>query len=85
MESRKPMRKCVGCNTSKEKSQLIRVVKNEDDFKLDFTGKLNGRGAYICNNLECFNKAVKNNGFSRSFKCQVPVKVIDSLREEFQK
>ena len=42
----------------KEKKSLIRVVKTaEGDIILDDTGKKNGRGAYICKSLECFNKA----------------------------
>ena len=44
-----PQRKCVGCGTSKDKKELIRVVKNaEGEISVDLTGKKNGRGAYIC-------------------------------------
>lgn len=85
MEIKKPLRRCVGCMTTKEKKSLIRVVKADEGFKLDYTGKLNGRGAYICNDLECLNRAIKNKGLSRSFKCEVPSDVYDSLREEFHK
>ena len=53
-----PLRMCLGCNEMKPKRELIRVVKNKDgELFVDLTGKLNGRGAYICKNRECFSKA----------------------------
>ncbi len=53
-----PLRKCTGCGEMKTKKELIRVLKTpEDTIVLDVTGKKNGRGAYLCNQLECFRKA----------------------------
>ena len=59
-----PLRKCTGCQEMKDKRTLVRVVKNEDEFSIDFTGKKPGRGAYICSDLECLEKAKKSNGIS---------------------
>ena len=54
-----PMRQCVGCREMKPKRELIRVIRtSEDEILIDATGKKNGRGAYICPNRECLEKAV---------------------------
>ena len=80
-----PLRKCTGCQEMKSKKELIRVVKNDEGvISLDFTGKKQGRGAYICPDMECFEKARKNKGLERSFKCAVPKEVYDQLREELE-
>ena len=53
MQKKIPTRKCVGCGEMKEKKELIRIVRTpEGEILLDATGKANGRGAYICNNVE---------------------------------
>ena len=56
MTSKKvPMRQCVGCGEMKNKREMIRVIKtSENEIILDATGKKNGRGAYICPNMDCF-------------------------------
>lgn len=80
-----PLRKCTGCLLMKEKRQLIRIVKSNSippSFAIDLSGKMAGRGAYICNNLQCFEKAFKNKGLERSFKLPVPKDVYNSLRNE---
>ncbi len=75
-----PMRMCTGCHEMRAKKELIRVVKtNEGDIKLDFTGKLNGRGAYICKNADCLKKAAKQNALSRAFSCPVAQEVYADL------
>ena len=57
----KPQRTCMGCNSKKDKNELIRIVKNnKNEITVDKTGKLEGRGAYICNNMECLEKAIKS-------------------------
>ncbi|HCT65159.1 MAG TPA: DUF448 domain-containing protein [Lachnospiraceae bacterium] len=78
-----PLRKCTGCQEMKNKKELVRIVKNEDgEFSLDITGKKPGRGAYICKNVECLEKAQKCKGLERSFKSPVPKDVYQKLREE---
>jgi len=78
-----PLRKCTGCQEMKAKKELVRVVHHETDgISLDFTGKKTGRGAYICPNEACLEKAAKTKGLERSFKCAVPKDVYETLREE---
>jgi len=67
----------------KDKKQLIRVLKTpEGEFLIDTTGKKNGRGAYLCRSMDCFEKAAKTKGLDRSFKMSIPAEVYDRLREE---
>ena len=76
-----PQRKCMGCGEMKPKKELIRVVRTpENEVKLDFTGRLNGRGAYICPDSGCLAKARKNGRISRSFGCEIS----DELYKEFE-
>lgn len=84
MKQRKvPLRKCTGCQEMKNKKELIRIVKSEDgSFLIDNTGKKAGRGAYICKNIECLEKAVKSKGLEHSFKTSVPKDVYEKLKSE---
>ena len=85
MQKKIPMRKCVGCGEMKEKKDMIRVIKTpEDEIILDSTGRANGRGAYLCNDPECFNKALKNRGLERSLKSQIPEDLSQRLKKEFE-
>ena len=78
-----PMRMCTGCREMKPKKELIRVVKTTDgEIKLDITGKLNGRGAYICKDKGCLVKARKANALARGFETQVPDEIYDRLETE---
>ena len=78
-----PLRKCTGCGEMKTKKELIRVLKTpEDTIVLDRTGKKNGRGAYLCNQTECFRKARKSKGLERSLQCAIPTDVYDTLEKE---
>ena len=61
MEKKLPQRMCIACREKKDKKSLIRVVCNkEGEISLDFTGKKAGRGAYICNDINCINKLISN-------------------------
>ena len=81
-----PMRMCTGCREMKPKTELVRVVKTTDGVvKLDVTGKQNGRGAYICKNTQCLNKAIKTNALSRAFETSVSSEVYTALSEELSK
>ncbi|MBE5891366.1 MAG: YlxR family protein [Lachnospiraceae bacterium] len=78
-----PARVCVGCKEMKPKRELVRIVKtNEDEIKLDLTGRMNGRGAYICNHPDCLAKAIKTKGLERSLKVSIPPEVIEELTKE---
>ena len=80
-----PQRQCIGCGEMKSKKEMIRILKTETEgFVVDATGRKNGRGAYLCPNMECFQKAVKNKGLERSFKMAVPKNVYESLEKEME-
>ena len=95
MKQRKmPLRKCTGCGEMKEKRELIRVVKAPDtkdengeiiakgEISLDLTGRKAGRGAYVCRNLACFEKARKTRRFERSLSCKIPDEVYEQMQSE---
>ncbi len=84
MKQRKiPLRKCTGCQEMKNKKELIRIVRNENgEFSIDATGKKSGRGAYICKNLDCLERAHKSKGLEHSFKSPVPKEVYEKLKGE---
>lgn len=78
-----PFRKCTGCGEMKPKKEMIRVLKTpEDTIVLDTTGKKNGRGAYLCNQIDCLQKARKSKGLERSLACAIPADVYDALEKE---
>ena len=84
MAKKIPMRQCVGCGLMKSKKEMIRVIRNDEGkLELDMTGRKNGRGAYICNDIECLRKARKNKGLERSFKMPVPPEVYEQIEKEF--
>lgn len=78
---KQPQRTCIGCNTKKDKKDLVRIVRTQDgEIKLDRTGKLNGRGAYICDNIECLEKAMKSKKLERTFEMSINNEIYDELR-----
>lgn len=82
-EKKIPMRKCMGCNEMKPKKELIRVVKSpEGEISLDLTGKKSGRGAYICREKACFEKARKAKRFEKSLETAIPDSVYDAMENE---
>ena len=81
-----PMRRCTGCMEMKNKKELVRIVhSNDDEISLDLSGKKNGRGAYVCKNVDCLAKAEKNKGLERSLSCAIPKKIYALLKIEFEK
>jgi uncharacterized protein len=78
-----PQRMCLGCQEMKPKKELIRVTKNsEGNIKMDLTGKAPGRGAYICKNVECLEKAIKSRRFEKAFETKISEEIFAALREE---
>ena len=76
-----PQRTCMGCNQKKDKKDLIRIVKNkENEISIDKTGRMQGRGAYICNNPECLTKLQKSKRLNRVFEMQISDEIYESLR-----
>lgn len=76
-----PNRTCIGCNEIKPKKELIRIVKNkEGNIFVDKTGKANGRGAYLCDNIECLEKAIKTKRLERTFEMMIDAKLYEELK-----
>ena len=69
----KPLRSCIGCRAVRDKRELVRIVRTpEGRYELDPSGKLRGRGAYVCPNIPCVHVAIKKKSFDRAFRCIVP-------------
>ena len=84
MKPRKiPMRMCVGCREMKPKKELLRVVKPQDgDAHIDRVGKAPGRGAYVCDDIECLRKARKTKALERALDCRIEEAVFDELERQ---
>lgn len=80
---KQPTRTCIACKNKNDKKNLIRIVKNNDEIKLDFTGKLNGRGAYICNDINCIEKCIKAKALNRAFGQNVTEQTYAKIKEDF--
>ena len=80
-----PMRTCIGCNIAKPKKELIRIVKSSDgEVSIDFTGKKNGRGAYVCRDISCLETAIKTKRLSRVFEMPIENEVYEKLKIEIE-
>lgn len=76
-----PQRTCIGCNSKKNKNELIRIVKDKyGNISIDRTGKANGRGAYICDDIECLQKAVKSKRLEKAFETKISEEIYENLR-----
>ncbi len=74
-------RMCIGCNNKKEKHSLIRIVMNkEGSISIDKTGKLSGRGAYICDNIDCLEKLIKSKRLEKVFHTKIDEEIYKNLR-----
>ena len=78
-----PMRMCVGCREMRPKMSLLRVVKPlEGDARIDRTGKAAGRGAYVCNSIECLKKAQKTRALDRALEVKIDDAVFSQLESQ---
>ena len=78
---KQPQRTCMGCNEKKDKKDLIRIVKiKQNEINIDKTGKLEGRGAYICDNITCLEKAIKSRRIEKVFEQKIPEEIYERLR-----
>ena len=76
-----PQRTCMGCNQKKDKNQLIRIVRSKDNvISVDRTGKKEGRGAYICDDVKCLEKLMKSKRLERIFEISISEEIYESLR-----
>ena len=78
---KQPQRTCMGCNQKKDKKELIRIVKNKNnEISIDRTGKKEGRGAYICDDVNCLEKVIKSKRLERVFEMSISNEIYESLR-----
>ena len=85
MQRKIPMRQCMGCRERKSKKELIRVVRSpEGTVSLDFSGKANGRGAYLCPDAACLKRAVKSRALERNLEVPIPQEVLERLAREME-
>ena len=80
-----PQRQCLGCNEHQPKKELLRVVRGpEGDISLDFTGKKSGRGAYVCRDVKCLNRARKSKRIEKNLACEITEAVYDAMELELK-
>ena len=80
-----PMRMCVGCREMKPKRELIRVVRSpEGEVSLDPVGKKPGRGAYVCHDVACLQRARKARALERAFETVIPAEVYETMEAELR-
>jgi len=85
MQKKIPQRQCMGCRERKAKREMIRVVRTpEGNVNLDFGGKMNGRGAYLCPSMDCLRKAIRSKALDRSLEVEIPQQVYDRLEKEME-
>ncbi len=85
MQKKIPQRQCMGCRERKNKRDMLRVVRGTDgEVSLDFSGKLNGRGAYVCPDPECLKKARKSRALERCLEVAIPEEVYDRMEKEME-
>ena len=85
MQKKIPQRQCMGCRERKPKREMIRVVRGTDGtVSLAFGGKMNGRGASICPDMECLKKAIRSKALDRSLEVTIPEEVYDRLQKEME-
>lgn len=80
-----PERTCVACRKKRLKRELLRIVRTpEGEIVLDRTGKMSGRGAYVCPDPECILSAQSRKRVSAALKVEVPASIFDELGEELR-
>ena len=85
MQKKIPQRQCMGCRERKNKRDMLRVVRGVNgEVSLDFSGKLSGRGAYVCPNPECLKKARKSRALERCLEVAIPEEVYDRMEKEME-
>ena len=80
-----PQRTCVACREINEKRALIRIVRTADGVAIDTTGRMPGRGAYIHDSKECWEKALKRGLLARSLKTEISQEDMETLQAHMDK
>lgn len=85
MPKKVPMRTCIGCGECREKKSMIRIVRTpEGQILVDPEGRKNGRGAYLCRNQDCLEKAFRKKALARAFRCEVRGEEYEALRGQLE-
>jgi hypothetical protein len=75
-----PIRTCVACREERPKRELVRVVRTTaGEVALDPSGKVNGRGAYLCPRLDCLKLAIKRKALHRALGDDLPEESLAAL------
>jgi uncharacterized protein len=70
----------VACRTARPKRELLRIVRTPDGLVVaDPTGRLAGRGAYVCNDAACIERAITKGALGRALKTQLPADLREAL------
>ena len=78
-----PERRCAGCGEHFPKRDLVRVLRKPDgQIVLDLTGKISGRGAYVCRSVDCLKKARRSRRIETSLDCSIPDEVYTEMENE---
>ena len=81
-----PQRTCSVCRTQKNKNELLRIVKNKDNIiNIDETGKQSGRGAYICYDMNCLEKAQKRKGLEKALETKIEDEIYEQMKNVIEK
>ena len=84
MQKKVPMRMCVACREMQPKKDLLRIVRTpEGAIEIDHSGRMNGRGAYLCGRRECLEKAIKTRALERALDQKIDEEIIERLRGAF--
>lgn len=86
MKKRKiPERTCIACGKLKPKGEMLRIVKSSDGrIAPDPSGKLNGRGAYVCESMECLDILKKKHKLEKAFSCSIAGEVYEAIENEIK-
>ena len=81
-----PQRTCSVCRTQKNKNELLRIVKNKENIiNVDKTGKQSGRGAYICYDMKCLEKAQKSKRLEKSLESKIGNEIYEQMKNLIEK
>ena len=81
-----PQRTCSVCRAQKNINELLRIVKNKDNIiNVDETGKQSGRGAYICYDMECLEKAQKSKRLEKALEIKIEDEIYEQMKNVIEK
>lgn len=77
-----PQRTCIVCRDKKDKRELTRLALSGTDLKIDVSGKMNGRGAYVCNNPDCWERAASQSILAKALRAEISENDRNYLRQK---